>query len=1655
MRRSVLAVAMTAVLVLAGLLSFTLSEGQAQRKKIGIAQPAPQPATQTGNQFSGIKLVEKTEYRQFINVARDCIHDKLWNDAVTALQTILDNPEDYYIEIKERDKRTGKDEARWTSVKFEANNLLGTMPDEGLDVYEVRFGGKARQELEDARRKGDREELASVAQRYLHTRAGAEANDLLASTFLDRGQFFMAALRYERLLALRPDRVKLSDLSLFKAALAYRRAGDLKNAQTAWERFDGRVRDKGGLKLGDQVVPLARLHEILEAIPRPEMANSHDWPRVGGNLSNTAQANGSQPILDLQLWRRPTIQDKSDETGDTDRGPEADKFLTDALGKQGSAANTPVMPGFFPIAATDRLLYRTYVGINAVWLKDQKDAKGQVIAKAGTIDWKSIDLDGSLGVILSEANFPKAATDTLKQWLATYLETPGFFSLVYENSAVGTLATDHRLVYAVDDLAIPPPPQFTNNVQFNPGFQPVGMVIPDKIRPLQRQNVLHAFEIEGGKLRWRLPSEEPGQKSSDFANTYFLGTPLSVGGKLYVLNEAENGDLRLLCIDPMKWTDPVNKREPVVLSMQTLGTVQPQYRIGTDVVRRIHTVHLGYGEGILVCPTNAGQVLGVDLLSRGLAWAYPYREQSSHAQPAQPFPPRVVVGGGFPGQGWQPLALTAANWKVTPPVIIDGKVVFTSPDAQSIHCINLRDGKPIWKSPQQEQDLFLAGVFQGRVLIIGKHSCRALRLTDGQQLWTQPLDDLPSGQGVASHNVYYLPLRKGEICAIDVERGRMAHNRTGKAGGPPPGNLVFYEGSVLSQTPREVVAYAQLSAKMTEANLAVAQRPDDPSALADRGELRLADGQVQAAVDDLHAALTKTPEGNVATRIRGKLYEALTDLFQRDFEQASRKYLEEYRQLCMAPDNAHEQQARQALFYRLLGEGREHQGNLVEAFQAYRAFGDLPLNREEGVAATDDPTHKIPTNVWLRGRIAAMIAAATPEQKKPLEEKIAEQWRAVRQKKDVDEIRSFVGMFDVPFRVGREARLQLADAILARNDRPAFLEAELSLEQLRGPGTADDVQTAGRALEALARLELNKKSPESMKRAAAYYRQLAVKYATTELRDGKTGKDLYQELATDKRFLPYLEESGPLWANSRIEARELPPGHFGTAPVSRFAFQPRGEGARALGNNRLELDFATYSYGTPTLRLIDMTTGSPRWSQSLTGLSNFQNFQMLYQQAAQNSAYYPNANFRYCHVKGHLAVVQVGTIAYGIDLENPKILWQHNLLESSAIQPNVPGQILQFMPDPDGVLMMVIWNQFNGQRYQVRLGFIGEVEASYVCLRKEKSLVVLDPLRGAQLWSRPLSPEIRAHVFGDDQHLYLITNRDGGTAALGQVLRANDGVEVKAPNFAYLYQQRIRELGRELLLAESGKEGLILRLYDLPTGKDRWRRAFDARAVVVRTEDPNLTGVLEPDGKLIMVDLRSQQEVLRTSVLHGRITAEEIKNLHEPLLLTSGEAYYLALNKVIDGQQVNGTLANNFSNAMRCRTVNGWFCAFDKKGKFLWHSYKPIVNQLVVLDYFDVLPVLLFTAHYNEKPTGGVGQGRWVSVTQSIHKHTGKMVYNPVEHHSGNTSAQFHALTIDTREGTINMIGVNGQSSIQHYVEDGRQRSAEARGAGGAVAKTQ
>src|SRR5439155_154998 len=105
------------------------------------------------------------------------------------------------------------------------------------------------------------------------------------------------------------------------------------------------------------------------------------------------------------------------------------------------------------------------------------------------------------------------------------------------------------------------------------------------------------------------------------------------------------------------------------------------------------------------------------------------------------------------------------RWHSAAPAIVNGKVVFTAHDSTHMHCVNLRDGQPLWKYKRQDDDLYFGGVFNGKALVVGKSYLRAInvesgpRETWGKELWRKDTGGLPSGQGAASGDIYYLPLQ--------------------------------------------------------------------------------------------------------------------------------------------------------------------------------------------------------------------------------------------------------------------------------------------------------------------------------------------------------------------------------------------------------------------------------------------------------------------------------------------------------------------------------------------------------------------------------------------------------------------------------------------------------------------------------------------------------------------------------------------------------------------------------------------------------------------------------------------------------------------------------------------------------------------------------
>src|SRR5262249_52753272 len=98
------------VMALGGWLLNLPAAGQGRVKKVQppvVVQPGPLPPQQVppgdvkkdedSGQYSAIQLIENSDYRKYVEVAKECIKDKTWNDLVDALKPILDSKEDFYV----------------------------------------------------------------------------------------------------------------------------------------------------------------------------------------------------------------------------------------------------------------------------------------------------------------------------------------------------------------------------------------------------------------------------------------------------------------------------------------------------------------------------------------------------------------------------------------------------------------------------------------------------------------------------------------------------------------------------------------------------------------------------------------------------------------------------------------------------------------------------------------------------------------------------------------------------------------------------------------------------------------------------------------------------------------------------------------------------------------------------------------------------------------------------------------------------------------------------------------------------------------------------------------------------------------------------------------------------------------------------------------------------------------------------------------------------------------------------------------------------------------------------------------------------------------------------------------------------------------------
>ena len=1550
-----------------------------------------------------------------------------WDKICAAAQQVLDAKSDSFFE---KSGSAGDDAGKIqrVSAKAEANRLIGRFPPDGKQFYQLTFGPPAEALIADAKDKGyDRAILADVSQRYFHTKAGTQATLYLAGLNLDRGNYVESAYSFERLLERKDIDDLWNPLTTFKAIMAFKRAGSQSATVAKLTAQLEKNYPRNGLKIGLRTYTIDELKEEL-AKPHLTMfgriSENYIISRLG-NASHSAIADGGAPFLDPS-YTKPMLyrtQDAPFQEGST----WVRQNLNEVLRGIRPAKQEVAIPGFFPLTSQNLVFIRTYDGIYAYITQDGFSNHGRP-AKSGDLFWIA-EAKGSLSKIVGD----DSKTDVINRWTA-FQNQGQLKSILFENPLVGSMSHDGQNVYAIDDAAIPNAPVINNQ---DGGFGGQGVpVTSDKL--FGDGNRLIALNMVTGRLAWQLGVSQGGPPLSDeeddktdnplllMQNSYFLGPPLPVNGKIYVLFE-KNGKVRLACLDPNKvrrFDVPGGKpsdKGPELVWSQRIG--EPNVKLPVDTYRRFQCAYLTYSDGVLICPTNAGAVVAIDIMARSLMWARSYRsikgtDIAEEQGPGGGAMRRVRVLGGVNPSGAQTV-LSSERWRSAAPIITNGRVIFTAFDSESMDCLDLRTGDLLWTEPRRSGDLYAGGVLADKVVVVGKESLRAINVIgqtrakatatgkeDAVIAWRDLRIGTPAGHGTASKGgVFYVPLAdspdgsRPEVWAIDVAKGEViakAAFRVKDDGGPKPmlGNLAFHEGQLFSQSPNELAVFPLIELKKREMDRLLKANPKDPSGLVARAELNMDEGKLADAVADFKEADKNSPNETTRQRLRDKLYVAYTELMRKDFASAE-GFLAEYKTLCDISTEAEEPNAkqrlideklrRQGLYLQLLAKGRESQGRLAEAFDYYRGFASLGSNKQL-ISIYDEPNGQTRPDVWAQGRIEMMIRnAKDPAVRKPLEDRVAKDWEAIRAKGDLTAIREFVQVFGYHFASGKEAQLALAQKLIESNTEEATREAQNVLLKLWSI-TADDRTTAARAIEMLAALSTRR---GMMDDSVAYYSRLGTEYADVVVREGKTGADYFGDLLTDKRLLPYLEPTRTI-TPSRIKA-DRKVGNPGGAINMGFALNPEGaESNPFFKRHRLMMDNNTSGNGTYTLRVEDRATNEVK--------SRYPNFQL----------YAPNGppQHQLAQLKGHILLLHAGMKVHCLDLAEKRQLWEVSVLGEGT---KVDFNNVSLTPGVDGEVFVT----YNADGFRISLGRSTILESNYVCVVTRDGLSAYEPTTGNKLWTRN-NVSSASLVFGDGKHVFLVETLTDGKSR-SRVLRAVDGMTVDGvPDFGTLVTgpARQRIIGRNILLSEGGNgKPRTLRLYDPLAANDIWKKEYPADATLLKSYVPDSVAMLKVDGRFDVLANATGKVQFEGRIDEANLAAH-MKGLHVPILVADGERYYVVLNRT-----ANANRQVNWGNNQQIKTVplSGAMYCFDKAtSKRLWFTETLTETQQLMIERFDELPAIVIAGLVQSEENNGQPTYKFAI----IDKQNGRLRLMRNEN-QGNT---FYSMQTDPKNATARLV---------------------------------
>ena len=1376
---------------------------------------------------------------------------------------------------------------------FEIERLLGLLPADSLTSYRRQAEPLARLELLKAVRDSNFEMLRRLPALFPETDAARDSLRYLAAWHLDRREFATAEAVARRLARLpnlagayREAALQIMVLSAASAEAATHQTESLTNAAQV-----GSMDQPGSRGVGASgvEVPTTRVQEsAVRANLFPSLSHP-DW-QVDSGLADEAAA-----------LTRHALHEHFEQS-------------------------IPILPRAQPLVVDGVVVRRSLDQVSAYDL-----ASGQQL-------WASESMSGA-GQSASRLTMNLSLQELMAQKLAQGLQV---------DSLQSRLSTDGDHVFTVESGSA---------VLAGPSSGPSRLLQRGSYQS-QTQNRIVARHLRTGEFAWSLTADvvlawlkesqfdgdderstQPPvvedstleethnsreRKRSSLADIYFCGLPTPIDQHIVGLVQVDDL-LRLYAADAetgkIEWS--INIAEVPRLSPADSGWRSLDCRITLI-------------DGVLVCPTGAGLIVGVDLGTRSVAWS---RRTSRADMPLEvarlPFAPARPHRPWW--QGWRDnkimgvttVGAESSDRKLVP-AVPDSILIAAGPDTEGVVALDPQTGTRLW-SLSVESPVDLISI-EDRAVVLSRHAVTAVDAASGKALWAVPCRE-PVGTGyivclpveirqTIPKTYYVFPARGGLLIAVNCADGTIIESVDRLES--MSGCMVAAGDRLVMQNPDRLSTWTMLSA------ISDRRRPDDVPSQSDANDL-----SVDRTIDQAALERSVGMFGEAAARL--KRVASVSDSGRVKREQA-KTFLAWINSGTLSPRRIQEveSEAEELVGRSSIAEVIELRhaaaraavvsGDLVLALNFYAELQSLNPSGEPRFLKPE-PLRSVRHDRLIQGEVLDLLSGADTSLAERLAQSLAELADTTSKSRDPFALQRFTRQWkNLP--ITEQYSLDERSRIGLR-----YGQKQLSLLAL--------ADSAGNEVSRQASLKLIQ-----LYESRSYHRDAA------GIRRGLLRQGLDHELTHGS------SAAGSPWNTGSVTVSEHSEQNLDTS----FIPVPVECSPGSLFD-RLNVAINPRSSRNDTILRFYGDGFSGSWQTVLaTSPSPLKSVGRMYRGWGI----------------GHFLVLQLGAELFGISpfdgSGEPRVqrLWSvdmadGNRQEDHEYAPAVPGFSEEQLTMLDAFGRLIVK--------------VGPVRAGYLCFQTRGKLVCLDTTTGQRLWQRYELPR-QAVCSGDGKSVFLTEpNRDRVT-----VLRVVDGAMVSQ----YSLSEAVGFQGTILLatgsrvliagrLADSDQSSGTLRIskiasVNLRSASVEWSSDIDSESTAFAIGSEWL-GILSLSGQLRIISSRTGLQVSTLSVQRPDV----VRAIH---VSSDGSTHLIALSNVAESEYLNGRGAANRS---RNPSVTGQLLAVDSQtGELEWQ--RPVEKIRFLIDQPKNAPCVALS--YRRSRSAGTDATE--SVLHLIHRETGE-----------------------------------------------------------------